>query len=341
MDSISQLALGAALGEAVAGKQVSYRAPLWGALCGTLPDLDTFYPFADPIAAFTYHRSYSHALFILALLTPLIVGLIVKIHPSTRDHWQRWGVLVALVLLTHPLLDSFTVYGTQLLLPFSATPVAFSTIFIIDPLYTLPLLIGVLTALCLRRHSCHRKINLWGLGLSTTYLLCTIGVKAHVNDVVERSLQRWDINQEKFLTTPAPFNIFLWRILALDGDRYIETFYSVFDADLPSEYLTYPTGHARLASLEKAESMQRLQWFTRGFYRVREDDAALWIQDLRMGSFERFVFSFKIATIESGEVRPVAVTLAPQTPLPWGQLARLFQRIVRPISPHALAGYPS
>ena len=156
-----------------------------------------------------------------------------------------------------------------------------------------------------------------------------------------RSLQHWEINQEKFLATPAPFNIFLWRILALDGDRYIETFYSVFDAELPREYLAYPTGHGHLALLEKAENTQRLQWFTRGFYRIRENHAALWLQDLRMGSFDRFTFSFKIAAIESGEMRPVAVILAPQTPIPWDQLTRLFRRIVQPISPRVLAGHTS
>ena len=57
-----------------------------------------------------------------------------------------------LVFGTHVLLDCFTVYGTQALWPLPLPPVGWATIFIIDPLYTLPLAGGVLAALLLRRH---------------------------------------------------------------------------------------------------------------------------------------------------------------------------------------------
>ena len=40
MDTITQMALGAAVGEAVLGRKMGGRAMLWGAALGTLPDLD-------------------------------------------------------------------------------------------------------------------------------------------------------------------------------------------------------------------------------------------------------------------------------------------------------------
>ena len=97
MDSITQLALGAAVGEATAGRQAGRRALLWGAVCGTLPDLDVFIPLGDAVRDFTYHRSASHSLFVLAALTPLMVWLILKLHPGTREHrnpaedQKRWN----------------------------------------------------------------------------------------------------------------------------------------------------------------------------------------------------------------------------------------------------------
>ena len=73
MDSVTQLVLGAAVGEATLGRRVGSRAKLWGAVCGTIPDLDVFIPLGDPVRDFTYHRSFSHSLIVLAALTPLVV----------------------------------------------------------------------------------------------------------------------------------------------------------------------------------------------------------------------------------------------------------------------------
>ena len=171
MDSLTQLALGAAVGEATIGRKIGNRAFLWGAIAGTLPDLDVFVPLGDAVRDFTYHRSASHSLFVLALLTPLLVWLITRIHPDTRDHWRRWMLAVYLVFATHVLLDSLTAYGTQIFWPFVTTPVSLSTIFIIDPLYTLPLLIGVIAALAMTRDSDRgHLINRYGLIASTLYL---------------------------------------------------------------------------------------------------------------------------------------------------------------------------
>ena len=70
MDSITQFALGASIGEAVLGRKIGNRAPVIGGLVATLPDLDSFIPWDDAIASMTYHRSATHSLFVLAALSP-------------------------------------------------------------------------------------------------------------------------------------------------------------------------------------------------------------------------------------------------------------------------------
>ena len=107
----------------------------------------------------------------LLLATPLLVLLANRIHPSLREHRTRWAVMIYLVFATHVLLDSFTVYGTQLFWPIATTPVAWGTIFIIDPLYTLPLLVCVFAALLMPRTSDRGLLlNRYGLIVSTLYL---------------------------------------------------------------------------------------------------------------------------------------------------------------------------
>ena len=78
MDSFTQLTLGAAVGEAVLGRKVGRRAAFWGALCGTLPDLDVFFSMGDPVSDFTYHRGVSHSFFFMTLANA-IAGMV---HPS-------------------------------------------------------------------------------------------------------------------------------------------------------------------------------------------------------------------------------------------------------------------
>ena len=143
MDSLTQIALGAAVGTAVLGRKVGPRAALWGAVCGTLPDLDVLLPYGDPVRDFTFHRAESHSLFWLTVASPALALLIHRLHRRAGASYREWLALVWLALVTHPLLDAMTVYGTQVLLPFSDYPVGVGSVFIIDPLYTVPLIAGI------------------------------------------------------------------------------------------------------------------------------------------------------------------------------------------------------
>ncbi len=183
--------------------KVGRKAALWGAVIGTLPDLDVFIPMGNAIRDFTYHRAESHAFFYMALATPLIVWLITKIHPTTKSHKIRWLFAVFLVFVTHALLDSFNVYGTQLLLPFTNHPFGWGTIFVIDPLYTIPLLIGISSFFFLQKKPrLALRINLTGLIVSSLYLIWSLGAQQYVYSVAEKSLAAQSIKTSKTLAGP-------------------------------------------------------------------------------------------------------------------------------------------
>jgi len=329
LDSITQLMLGAAVGEATLGRKVGGRAMLWGAVCGTLPDLDVLLPFPDPVAAFTYHRSFSHSLFVLAALTPLVVWLILKLHPSTRQWRGRWFVLVYLVFATHVLLDGLTVYGTQILWPFVTTPVAWSTVFIIDPLYTVPLSIGVLGTLAFRRLPQAHRWNTVGLTLSTLYLAWGAGAKLYVQDSVVATLAARDIPHERVLVMPAPFTTVLWRVLVMTPDGYYEGFRSLADGDAPLHLHFYRSEPRWLAGLEESWPVRRLQWFTKGFYAVSREGTDVVVTDLRMGLEPAYVFRFKVGEVRNPHAIPAPVRRLPARRdyerLPW-----LWARIWNP-----------
>ena len=333
MDSVTQIALGAAVGEATLGHRVGWRAALWGGFCGLLPDLDVLWPFADPVAAFTWHRGYTHSLAVLTLATPVIAWAAVRAHPDTRAFRRGWLLLVFLALVTHPLLDCFTVYGTQVLLPFSDLPVSWSTIFIIDPAFSVPIIFGVLSARVL---SCApalgRKLNLAGLAIGVAWLAFTVVAKAHVDRVAEDSLPD---GVTRYLTTPAPFNAILWRVVAMTGDgRYAEGYYSLLDAEPRVAFVWRTDGHDLLDSLRLEGSVARLVWFSRGFFAARElTSGEILLSDLRMGLEERFVFSFVVGRRAGDALESVPAYRRPDLVVPPGIWAALWERILGR-SPH-------
>jgi inner membrane protein len=328
MDSLTQIALGAAVGEAVLGRRIGPRAMLWGALCGTLPDLDVLVPLGGVVEDFTYHRSWSHSLLVMAAFTPMMVWLILKVHPQTRELRWRWHGLVYLAFATHALLDSFTVYGTQIFWPLPRPPESWSTVFIIDPAYTVPLLLGVIAAWIFnrRRASWATGANAVGLALSTLYLGWTVGAKWHVEDQVRASLARQGVQYERLLTTPAPFNTLLWRVVAVDSAAYYEGFYSIVADEGDVALARYPSATALLDPLETSWPVQRLRWFTRGFYAVSQLGESVVMTDLRMGVEPDYIFRFVVGEIGNPHPRPVTPRAVSATPR-FDRLGWVWRRI--------------
>lgn len=309
MDSLSQFALGAAIGIAVMHRRTRpWKAALIGGLAGTLPDLDAFQDHGDVIANVTLHRANSHALFWLTLVSPLVafVGAAVL---RERDRFPRWWLAVWLALITHPILDWFTVYGTQILRPFSDFPYAIGSVFIIDPLYTLPLLIGIGVALALRNEKGLRW-NLAGLVISTLYLGWGVFAQHQVLQVAKASLRAQGIQAEHVLATPTAFNSILWRVVAVTRDSYLEGFRSLFDRDPKISFDAFPRG-AELATelgatLKSNRQVERVAHWSHGFYKFAERDGKIVISDLRMGQEPYYSFNFVVAQRQNPSV--VAVT---------------------------------
>lgn len=301
MDSLSQIALGAAVSVAVMGRRTPLaQAALWGAVCGTLPDLDALLDHGDAVRNMTLHRAETHALFWLTLVAPLIAAGIHRLNPGGAS-FKRWWLAVWLVLITHPLLDVMTVYGTRLALPFTDQPYGVGSIFIIDPLYTLPLLLGL--GLTLYRKSLHA--NLVGLVASTLYLTWGYGAQQQVRGVAEASLQDMGVPVQRLLVTPTAFNSVLWRVVAITPDGYLEGFRSLLDREPHIHFERYPRGMEWYEPLADHDPVQRIVAFSRGYFDLVRVDDSIRIRDLRMGQTPYFFFSFIVAEQGPDGLMPV------------------------------------
>ncbi|WP_227367526.1 metal-dependent hydrolase [Halomonas sp. M20] len=330
MDSLTQACLGAAVGGAILGPRLGRKALLAGAVLGTLPDLDVMIDYGDAVADYTYHRGFSHSLLVLSALALILALLSARFITRRGISLRQWGLFYGACLLTHPLLDAFTAYGTQLLWPLSLPPVSWSSIFIIDPLYTLPLFVAVVYVL-LRGYRSHALV--WGLALSSAYLVFSLGAKGIIDARVEPLLARQGLEDAPRLVQPTPFNTLLWRVTVIDDGDYQEALIGLFDTQAPL-FESFPRG-ARLeeAALNIA-SGRRLYWFAGPFlsYRTQAGDGTtgLIATDLRLGMPGFHPFVFYLAARDGDGWEPIATQLLTARSAGSRALALLARRIFSP-----------
>ena len=172
MDSLTQLALGATVAAAALGPRIGPRkAVLVGAALGTAPDLDVLVPLGDAVSDFVLHRGPTHSLIVQALVTPLFGEALMRWFDGLKGQRARTYLAVYLCFVTHALIDALTIYGTRLFWPVTPEPFAVGSMFIIDPLYTIPLLAILFWGLALRAWSPRfARATTAALVLSTAYL---------------------------------------------------------------------------------------------------------------------------------------------------------------------------
>ena len=316
MDSLTQIVLGAAVGEAVLGRKVGNKAMLYGAIAGTIPDLDALAGnFTDTITAIEVHRGFTHSILFSVLAAPVFGYLISRIERKSGVGWKEWSWLMFWGLFTHPILDSFTTWGTQLFWPLDIR-LAFKNIFVIDPLYTIPFLVFLIMAMRQKKTSFKRKkYNKLGLLISSAYLVLSLIFKGIAYNNFVDSLERQGIFYERIETRPTPFNTILWTANVEVEDAYLIGYYSLLDNDDIIRFEAVPKNHHYLGSLKTDKNIQRLIEISKGWFTISEKEGFLYFNDLRFGKLNpsdqdsNFVFSYKLVpengTIKAEEVEKV------------------------------------
>ncbi len=295
MDSLTQFVLGSTVGVAASGKSRVKYALVGGALA-TLPDLDILIRYQDDIEQMTQHRGFSHSLIFLVLVAPLISYLLKGFFKELS--FLRLNVVVGLVLITHPLLDALTTYGTQLFWPlvFAGSSVSVGSIFIIDPFYSIWLLIAFLTVLIARRDSLRALVvNRWALIISTLYLLGGLLVQQLI---VSKVNAQYPEHEAKVVSAPLGWSN--WRVLLRKDDDYLKGCVSIGDMRL-----RHITRGKHNQALMHSEKIAKYAHFSDGWYRLNREQNNLVLSDLRMGFGDWSAFRFKVGEYQDNELRPV------------------------------------
>ncbi len=338
MDSVTQAVLGAGIQGALLGRVQGRRALVYGAALATVPDLDVLMRYPDPVSLMTYHRGFSHSVFVLTGLAALLAWLIRKYWPQAPYSGRRLFLTLWLVLVTHPVLDAFTVYGTQLFWPLARIPESWAAIFIIDPVYTVPLLAAVLFAVGFGMTLTARRLLAAALVFSTAYLGFGLAGRIAAEDRVREAMQGQGIAVSELRAVPMPFNTLVWRVIAKTADgHYYESVSSLFDRE-PPEWLRQPLNLDVAQALADVPLHQRLRWFTDDWLRYDVIGDALVVTDLRMGMAGHYTFRFKMAErAADGQWRAVTPSSWPGERGGWAELKLVLARILHAQPPLPLA----
>lgn len=328
MDSLTQACLGGALGGAILGRRLGRKSILLGAVTATLPDLDSFIDYGSAVADYTYHRSATHSVFVLSLLACVFTLVCTRLPATRQVPTRQWFWFWWLCLVTHPLLDAFTTYGTQLLWPIASPPVAWKTIFIIDPLYTLPMLLAIIVALI---RGTHGRAVVIGLAMSTAYLGFSVVAKSMVLAQVSPALIQRGLDDRPVMVQPTPLNTLVWRVTVIDDDRQLEALVSLLDAPHTLTFDSFRRPMMAHGLLVDSWAGQRLGWFAAPFWRSEERDGALVVTDLRMGQPGTYSFAFNIGERDDNGHWQPATSRSVDMPRPDTRLlSALLKRITHP-----------
>lgn len=303
MDSLTQIVLGAATGEVVLGKKVGNKAMLWGAIAGTIPDLDVFVgKFFHPLTEMEIHRGLSHSIVFDIVMAPLLGWLVYQFYKKRgreEADFKGWSLLMFWALFTHPLLDCHTTWGTQLFWPLDLR-IAFKNIFVVDPLYTVPFIVFLAMAMRLKRDNPKRSLYNWiGIGVSSFYMVITIFFKLYADKAFEKSFEKQGLEIIDYDSKPTPFNSILWTANAQSDSSFYIGYYSLLDKKESIDYIRFDKNLDLLKGWEDVDMVQRVLKISQGYYTFQKDGEALIVNDLRFGQLGMsnpkapFVFSYR------------------------------------------------
>lgn len=301
MDLVTHVLLGATLGRAFFAKRLGRRAMGWGALANVAPDLDMLVALFGPFEAFRYHRSLTHALWFGPLVGPLAgfmmwrarggregrnavsdvdstgerAALGKKREPqsSGRDALFAWAGLFTVALLSHPLLDVFTTYGTQLLWPMSRHRFALDAVAIIDPAYTLVLLLGlVVPSWAPGCATVGPRAAVCCLLLSTGYLFYGLRLNEKAEAEALTQLTASGHTPERVRAYPTLLQVWLRRLVARGENEVRVGYISMWRPGRVSWHRLAIPSHPSIERLRQSEEGRLFEWFTSGetFPHVKE-----------------------------------------------------------------------
>ncbi len=273
------------MGEAFAGRKLGKKAMLWGAIAQSAPDIDFLASFwMDTTSNLLAHRGFTHSILFCLLLTPVLALVAERFERKHDISFRHWMIFFGGVILAHIFFDAFNNYGVGWFEPFTHNRISFNLLYVADPLFSIgPLIAFVLLVIRHIGWKIRRQIALLALAMCGVYLGYALLNKKVIQTKVKTSLEVQHIPYTRLMTTPAPFQNWLWYIVAEDGDGYHIGYRSVFDKQDDITFTYFPRNDSLLLGELDHEALHKLKRFSQEYYTIEQQENTLVFNDLRFG----------------------------------------------------------
>lgn len=263
MDLVTQGLLGSTVAQAAYSNKLGKRAAFYGFLVGLVPDFDIVSGLFGPWASLKYHRGPTHA-FLLLFLLSVPLGLACRRLTRSDADPRHWIGLAFLSLVTHPIIDWLTSYGTCLAWPINNHRFALDALPIIEPVYSLPLLLVTVLGL-FSSISPNRMKKLAIAALTATSIYAMWGLHSS-HTLVERGSEIFrasGFNAVEVRAMPTILNLFVFRVVGRDANnRFMITYLKKASPKPLTRTVTLQSDRDEFVSLALNHEHGRLfKWF--------------------------------------------------------------------------------
>lgn len=283
MDPISQGVLGASAAQSTKKiKNHILLISILGALGGMAPDLDVFISSKkDPLLFLEYHRQFTHALVFIPI-GGLVVSLLLYFWSRKHLSFKQTYFFTTIGYATHGLLDACTTYGTLLFWPFSNYRVAWNSVSVIDPMFTVPVLFLCIFAI-FRKNIFYGRV---ALGWAIFYLLLGVIQRDRAEAFAAEQLTAQGFTFEHLSAKPTFANLLVWKIVTRSGEvfRIDAVRVGLSKKFFPGETITKFNLERDFPLLPKnslqAKDLERFRWFSNDYLALAKNDSTL-VVDVR------------------------------------------------------------
>ena len=311
MDSLTHIALGACIGEAFFEKGFGKKAMIWGALAQSIPDVDFLASlWSTTTENLLAHRGFTHSILFALLIVPVFAMAADRIHRPHNIAFRTWIMFFATEVFLHLFIDGFNNYGVGWFEPFSHTRFSFNAIYVADIFFSIWAGIALLMLILLNSYS-PRRTFWWKFGVFLPFIYlsyCSIN-KIKINSDIKEIFAKQHIPHNRYFTTPAPLQNWLWFVVAGNDSGYYVGFRSLFDRNEKMDFHYFPRNDSLLKRVSGNEDLQKLIRFSQQFYTVEKWNDTLVFNDLRFGQIigwkeprEKFVFHYFLQQPEDNKL---------------------------------------
>ena len=276
MDPLTQGIVGATATQSFSKKNHLLLLTIIGFLAGLAPDIDIFIKSEnDPLLFLEFHRQFTHSLVFIPIGGLICAFIFYHLFAKKSNLSFRNTYLFSTIGYgSHGIIDTCTTYGTQLYWPFSDARLAWNTVSVIDPLFTIPVIILCLLTLFKK----NKKFAYYAIAWMLTYQSIAYNQKQRAEEIISKYAINLGHDIESIEAKPSFANIIVWKVIYSDKQNYyvnairLGTSHTIYEGESIKKINIKKDYPWLKSKSQQARDLERFRWFSNGYLGIDKNN---------------------------------------------------------------------